>query len=95
MDKSAFSSGFGPVSYAPRRPVAADRREAEAVLTQIPGVQGVGEGSDSAGDPTWLAYVDDQAAAALLPTRVGRRSVTPMMSGRIGILPAGARRAEP
>jgi len=78
----------GPVEYAPQQQVSPDRSEAEAVLRQIPGVEGVGEGRNAIGDPAWVAYVRDRSVSAQLPAHVGGRTVVPEVSGEISILPA-------
>ncbi|GJD64502.1 hypothetical protein [Methylobacterium frigidaeris] len=82
----------GPVPYRPRQAVSPERREAETVLQQIPGVQGVGEGRDGIGNPAWIAYVRDTYTAQQLPARIGDRRVMAETSGEIGILPV---RGEP
>ncbi|AWB24030.1 hypothetical protein DA075_26705 [Methylobacterium currus] len=79
----------GPVPYRPKQAVSAARQEAETVLRQIPGVQGVGEGRDGIGDPAWIAYVRDDHTARQLPARIGDRRVVAETSGEIGILPVG------
>ena len=79
--------GFGPVTYSPKQAVAPERQQAEAALKGIPGVQGVGEGRDSIGDPAWIAYVRDESVKTLLPRRVGNRNVVPLTTGEISILP--------
>ena len=81
-------SGCGPVTYNPTETVSADRRDAEALLSRIPGVEGVGEGRNAIGDPAWIVYVRDSSVAARLPARVSGRTVVPEISGEIGILPA-------
>ena len=78
----------GPVPYQPKETVSGDRRNAEAALTGIPGVEGVGEGRDVIGDPAWIAYVRDSSVAARLPARVSGRTVVAEVSGEISILPA-------
>ncbi len=78
----------GPVDYAPQEQVSPDREAAEAALRAIPGVEGVGEGRDAIGDPAWIAYLRDGAAAARLPRRVAGRAVIPEVSGEITVLPA-------
>ena len=80
--------GFGPVTYSPNQAVAPERQKAEAVLKGIPGVQGVGEGRDSIGNPAWIAYIRDASVAERLPKRVGDRDVVPMTTGEITTLPA-------
>jgi hypothetical protein len=80
--------GLGPVTYSPEQDVAPERQEAESVLKGIEGVQGVGEGSDSVGDPAWIAYVLDESVAERLPKRVGDRAVVSVSTGRITALPA-------
>lgn len=83
-----FMRESGPVTYRPSESAHADRREAEACLTLIPGVEGVGEGRDDIGNPAWIAYVRDAAVAKKLPAQVAGRSVVPEISGGITILPA-------
>jgi hypothetical protein len=86
-DRRALSH-CGPVEYAPKEQVSAERSEAESLLRSIPGVKGVGEGRDQIGDPAWIAYVQDASVSARLPTRIGNRSVISEVSGEIDILPA-------
>lgn len=78
----------GPVRYAPDETVSPERDTAEAVLRQIPGVEGIGEGRDAIGDPAWVVYVRDKSVAESLPAQVSGRRVVPEVSGEIGILPA-------
>jgi hypothetical protein len=80
--------GFGPVTYSPKQAVAPERQMAEAVLREIPGVHGVGEGRDSIGNPAWIAYVQDATVAELLPKRIGGRDVVPLTTGEITTRPA-------
>jgi hypothetical protein len=80
--------GFGPVTYSPKQEVAPERRHAEATLREIPGVHGVGEGRDSTGNPAWIAYVQDESVAELLPKSVGDRDVVAVTTGVIKALPA-------
>jgi hypothetical protein len=61
--------------------------EAETALTGIMGVQGVGEGQDERGNPTWIAYVKDGSSAQRLPSEVAGRKVVPIVSGEISIQP--------
>ena len=77
------SSGFGPVSYKPKLAVSALRSEAELALRGLPGVEGVGEGLDVNGAPTWIAYCRDMDAASRLPATVAQRTVVPILSGVI------------
>src|SRR5215210_4542312 len=65
----------GPVQYSPTEVVSPDRSQAEAMLRQIPGVEGVGEGRDAIGDPAWLVYVKDKSVASRLPAEVNGRRV--------------------
>lgn len=78
----------GPVRYAPEEAVSPERNSAEALLRQIPGVEGVGEGRDAIGDPAWVVYVRDKSVAESLPAEVSGRRVVAEVSGEIGILPA-------
>ncbi|WP_407523283.1 hypothetical protein [Methylobacterium oryzisoli] len=79
----------GPTAYTPADTApAAGRASAEATLTRIPGVQGMGEGRDAIGDPAWVAYVSDRSVAAQLPARLEGRAVVPEVTGEIDILPA-------
>jgi hypothetical protein len=79
----------GPTAYTPAATApAAGRTNAEATLTRIPGVQGMGEGRDAVGDPAWIAYVSDRSVAAQLPARLEGRAVVPELTGDIDILPA-------
>jgi hypothetical protein len=80
--------GFGPVTYSPKQAIAPERQKAEAVLREIPGVHGVGEGRDSIGNPAWIAYVQDASVAQRLPKRIGDRDVVPLTTGKISKLPA-------
>jgi hypothetical protein len=80
--------GFGPVTYSPKQSVAPERQKAEAMLREIPGVHGVGEGRDDIGNPSWIAYVQDASVTQLLPKRVGDRDVVPLITGEIRTLPA-------
>jgi len=76
----------GPVTYSPAHEITPQRREAEAALRHIPGVQGVGEGQDATGNPAWIVYVKDAAVARQLPHSVGGRPVVPHVSGEISFL---------
>ena len=78
----------GPVAYTPDEDRSADRQAAEAALSGIPGVQGIGEGRNPIGDPAWLVYVRDKSVTAQLPTEVSGRPVVAEISGEIDILPA-------
>lgn len=78
-----YPRGFGPVSYKPRLTSSPQRSEAEAALLSVEGVNGVGEGQDANGAPTWIAYCTDPAAASRLPTTVAQRTVVPIVSGVI------------
>jgi hypothetical protein len=80
--------GFGPVAYSPKLEVAPERQHAEATLREIPGVHGVGEGHDSAGNPAWIAYVQDESVAERLPKSVGDRDVVSVTTGEIRARPA-------
>jgi hypothetical protein len=80
--------GLGPMAYSPKQEVAPERQEAETTLREIPGVHGVGEGHDSAGNPAWIAYVQDASVAELLPKSVGDRDVVPVTTGEIRARPA-------
>jgi hypothetical protein len=80
--------GFGPVTYSPKQEVAPERQHAEAILRDIPGVHGVGEGRDSTGNPAWVAYIQDESVAERLPKSVGDRDVVPVTTGIITTRPA-------
>jgi hypothetical protein len=73
----------GPVMYSPKQAVNPTRQHAESVLRSIQGVEGVGEGSDSVGGPTWVAYVRDESVISQLPSQVGDRAVVPHVTGEI------------
>jgi hypothetical protein len=78
--------GCGAVNYAPKvAGLSAQRREAEAVLMKIPGVQGVGEGRDAIGNPAWIAYVREAWIGSRLPSLLAGRSVVPLVTGEISI----------
>ncbi|MBV8564286.1 MAG: hypothetical protein JO273_02405 [Methylobacteriaceae bacterium] len=83
MADDTSSSGFGPVSYKPKLAASAQRSEVEATLRSMPGVQGVGEGRDADGAPTWIAYCKDSDAASRLPATLAQRTVVPIVSGVI------------
>ena len=78
----------GPVAYTPAEERSPDREAAEAALSGIPGVQGIGEGRSQIGDPAWLVYVRDKSVTAHLPAEVSGRPVVAEVSGEIDILPA-------
>lgn len=78
----------GPVAYKPTESTSPDRANAETILREIPGVQGVGEGRDALGDLAWIAYVRDRSVQAKLPAAISGRTVVPQVSGEIDILPA-------
>ena len=86
----AGRQGFtgGAVNYAPKMSVSPERTEVESVLGVIPGVQGIGEGRTKIGEPAWIAYVRDRAAADRLPKEAAGRPVMVEVSGEIDILPA-------
>ena len=73
----------GPVSYSPKESVNPQRQQAESALRGIAGVEGVGEGRDDAGSPTWIAYVRDRSVASLLPSQVADRGVVAHVTGEI------------
>lgn len=73
----------GPVSYSPKESANPQRQQAESALREIAGVEGVGEGRDDAGAPTWIAYVRDRSVASRLPTQVGDRDVVARVTGEI------------
>jgi hypothetical protein len=75
--------GSGPVTYSPKEASNPQRQEAESVLSRIAGVEGVGEGRDHIGAPTWIAYVRDQSVVSRLPSQVGERVVVPHVTGEI------------
>jgi hypothetical protein len=78
----------GPVTYSPKEAVNPLRQEAESVLSQIAGVEGVGEGRDNGGAPAWIAYIRDHSVTSLLPSQVGERAVVPHVTGEITARPA-------
>jgi hypothetical protein len=73
----------GPVSYSPKESVNPQRQQAESALRGIAGVEGVGEGRDDVGAPTWIAYVRDHSVVSRLPTQVAERVVVPHVTGEI------------
>lgn len=73
----------GPVNYSPKESITPQRQQAESVLRPIAGVEGVGEGEDHIGTPTWIAYVRDQSVISRLPSQVGERVVVPHVTGEI------------
>ncbi len=86
-DRPAFPHS-GPVAYKPQDQASPERVAAEKTLRQIPGVQGIGEGSDAIGDPAWVVYIKDKSVAKNLPDSVGGRKVVTAVTGEIDILPA-------
>jgi hypothetical protein len=77
----------GPVAYDPDVPVSSARSSAEGRLLVMPGVHGVGEGRDATGNPAWIAYVDNRAAAATLPKMIDGRPVVVEVTGNIDAQP--------
>lgn len=73
----------GPVTYDPGVQVSPARQTAEAQIMQMAGVRGVGEGRDVTGNPAWIAYIDDQSVAALLPKNIDGRPVIAEITGII------------
>ena len=72
----------------PKESVNPQRQEAESTLRGIAGVEGVGEGRDHVGAPTWIAYVRDESVVSHLPSQVGERIVVPPVTGEITARPA-------
>jgi hypothetical protein len=88
MSNFATAPECGAVAYSPEVAEHPERETAEKILRAISGVQGVGEGRDAIGNPAWIAYVADGAAAARLPSHVGSRAVVVLNSGIVRPLPA-------
>lgn len=77
----------GPREYNPEAPVSASRRDAERQLLSIPGVKGLGEGRDAAGNPAWIVYIVNKVIGASLPKSIAGRPVLVEVSGEIDAQP--------
>jgi hypothetical protein len=75
----------GPVDYHPDDTDVPGRAAAEAELSRIEGVRGVGIGRTPTGADAWICYVTDRSAAARLPKSIAGRPIVAEVTGDIDI----------